>query len=451
MLEELLDKWDHIKHTMKEEFDIADVSFKTWIMPLSLYSVDNELVTITVSDKQAAKYIEKKYYTQLKFTISEVMDHEYEIRFMSLSDAESLNPVPVLPSKNSSAFDYEESGINPKFTFDTFVVGDNNNLAHAASLAVAESPGEIYNPLFIYGGVGLGKTHLMHAIGNFVITNNPSLKVKYVTSEVFTNELIESIRKDKSNSNVAFREKYRNVDILLIDDIQFLIGKEMTQDEFFHTFNTLVGSKKHVVISSDRSPQDFVTLEERLKSRFSMGLTVDISSPNYETRMAILQKKADLEGYNVNNDILDYVATNIKSNIRELEGALNKLCAYARLTHKKITLEFAEDALKDIISPNAHREITPQFIIQIVAEHYGISPNDICSDSRKSEFAYPRQIAMYLCRYMTDVPLKMIGKFMGNKDHSTVKYGVDKISNDMKNSESLSSTIDIIKKKISPS
>ena len=347
--------------------------------------------------------------------------------------------------------DYQDTGINPKYTFDTFVVGENNNIAHAASLAVSESPGEIYNPLFIYGGVGLGKTHLMQAIGNFIIQQNSSLKVKYVTSEVFTNELIESIRTEKNTSNKNFREKYRNVDVLLIDDIQFIVGKESTQDEFFHTFNTLREAKKQIIISSDRPPKDFETLEERLRSRFEWGLIVDISPPNYETRMAILRKKEELEGYNVDNSILDYIATNVKSNIRELEGSLNKLVAYSKLTRSEINMEFAENVLKDIISPNAHREITPDLIIQIVAEHFGITTADISSQKRSNEIAYPRQIAMYLCRSMTDVPYETIGNYMGKRDHSTIKYGVDKIAKDMNSNESLKNTVDIITKKINPS
>mgnify|MGYP000802980768 FL=1 len=360
------------------------------------------------------------------------MDHEVDIKFISADDIDNIpkQASSPKPSLNTSV-DYQDTGINPKYTFDTFVVGENNNIAHAASLAVSESPGEIYNPLFIYGGVGLGKTHLMQAIGNFIIQQNSSLKVKYVTSEVFTNELIESIRTEKNTSNKNFREKYRNVDVLLIDDIQFIVGNESTQDEFFHTFNTLREAKKQIIISSDRPPKDFETLEERLRSRFEWGLIVDISPPNYETRMAILRKKEELEGYNVDNSILDYIATNVKSNIRELEGSLNKLVAYSKLTRSEINMEFAENVLKDIISPNAHREITPDLIIQIVAEHFGITTADISSQKRSNEIAYPRQIAMYLCRSMTDVPYETIGNYMGKRDHSTIKYGVDKIAKDM--------------------
>ena len=314
MLEELKSKWTDILNIMKADFDIADVSFKTWILPLEVYSYDNDIVTIIVPEKQTGlKIIEKRYTTPLKVTISEVMDHEVDIKFISADDVDNIPKQASAPKPSlNTSVDYQDTGINPKYTFDTFVVGENNNIAHAASLAVSESPGEIYNPLFIYGGVGLGKTHLMQAIGNFIIQQNSSLKVKYVTSEVFTNELIESIRTEKNTSNKNFREKYRNVDVLLIDDIQFIVGKESTQDEFFHTFNTLREAKKQIIISSDRPPKDFETLEERLRSRFEWGLIVDISPPNYETRMAILRKKEELEGYNVDNSILDYIATNVK-------------------------------------------------------------------------------------------------------------------------------------------
>lgn len=451
MLDEIISKWDEILKLMKEDFDIADVSFKTWILPLKPYSEENDVVSIIVPEEQTGlKYIEKKYTTPFKVTISEVMNHEFDIKFISTNEIKKISR----QSQNQMdkvETDYSSLGINPKLTFDTFVVGENNNFAHAASLAVAESPGEVYNPLFIYGGVGLGKTHLMQAIANFIMHNNPSLKVQYVTSEVFTNELIESIRTEKNTSNKSFREKYRSVDVLLIDDIQFIIGKESTQDEFFHTFNTLREAKKQIIISSDRPPKNFETLEERLRSRFEWGVLADISPPNYETRMAILHKKEELESYNVDNEILDYIATNVKSNIRELEGSLNKLVAYSKLTHREINLKFAEEVLKDIISPNAQREVTPDLIIQVVADHFGITTSDISSQRRSNEIAYPRQIAMYLCRYMTDVPYETIGSYMGKRDHSTVKYGVDKISKELKSDTSLANTIDVIMKKINPS
>ena len=452
MLEELKEKWSQILNTLRIDFDIADVPYKTWVAPLVPYSIEDDVITIIAEHADTGlKYIEKKYTDPLIITIGEVMNHEFKVRFVNSSNLkdENINRHPVKKTD-----DFEEkiinAGLNPKYTFDTFVVGENNNFAHAASLAVADTPGETYNPLFIYGGVGLGKTHLMHAIGNFIIRENPSLKVMYVTSEVFTNELIESIKTEKNTSNKNFREKYRNVDVLLIDDIQFIIGKESTQDEFFHTFNTLRESKKQVIISSDRPPKDLETLEERLKSRFSSGLIVDISPPNYETRMAILHKKGETEGYVIDMEILEYIATNVKSNIRELEGSLMKLIAYSKLTHNKIDIKFAEEVLKDIISPNAHREITPELIIQIVAEHFQITVEDIASQKRDQKIAKPRQIAMYLCRTMTDIPLKTIGSYMGKRDHTTVGYAAEKISSAMKTDESLRNTIEVITKKINP-
>ncbi len=344
----------------------------------------------------------------------------------------------------------QNANLNPRYTFDTFVVGANNNLAHAASLAVAESPGEIYNPLFIYGGVGLGKTHLMHSIGHFILKNNPKAKILYVTSEKFTNELIDAIRNKNNISTTEFREKYRNNDVLLIDDIQFIIGKESTQEEFFHTFNALYEAKKQIIISSDKPPKEIETLEERLRSRFEWGLTVDIQSPDYETRMAILRKKEELEGYNIDNEVIKYIATHVKSNIRELEGALTKIVALSKLNKREITTDLAEEALKDLISPGGAREITPELIIQVVSEHFGITPADISSKKRNKEIVYPRQIAMYLCRTMTSTPLQGIGKCLGDRDHTTIIHGAEKITADLEKNESLRNTLEILKKKLSP-
>ena len=342
------------------------------------------------------------------------------------------------------------SALNPNYTFDTFVVGNNNKLAYAASLAVAESPGEVYNPLFLYGGVGLGKTHLMHSIAHFIQTNNPSMKVLYVSSEIFTNELIDSIRNGNNSSMNKFRDKYRNIDVLLIDDIQFIIGKESTQEEFFHTFNELHMAKKAIIISSDKPPKDMETLEERIRSRFEWGLITDIGSPDYETRMAILRRKKDMDDFELDDEILDYIATNIKSNIRELEGALTKIVALSRLNKCDITLGLAEEALKDIISPNAQREVTPNLIIQIVSDHFGITPLDISSQKRTKEIVYPRQIVMYLCRNMTETPLQSIGRILGGRDHTTIIHGAEKIAADMNKDENLKNTIEILKKKINP-
>ena len=445
---ELKLKWDLILQTLKNEYDIQDISFKTWIKPLQLYSLEGDTITLLISEENMGiNYIEKKYLVPLTVTICEIMGHEYEVKLVSAKEQQaaelkkqaSLNP----PEKNKSL-----QNLNPNYTFDTFVVGNNNNLAHAASLAVAETPGHVYNPLFIYGGVGLGKTHLMQAIAHFIIANDPSLKVLYVTSETFTNELIDSVKNQK---NSEFREKYRNIDVLLIDDIQFIIGKESTQEEFFHTFNALYQDSKQIVITSDKPPKEMETLTERLRTRFEMGLPVDIQIPTYETKMAILNKKAELGGYDIPYEVKDFVANHIKSSIRELEGALTKLSAFSTLSHSPITVEFAEETLKDLITPDAKKEVTPELIIEIVADHFGITPADILSKKRNADIVYPRQIAMYLCRQMTTVPLQSIGKALGNKDHTTIMYGADKIAKEVVTNEATKSTVDILIKKINPS
>lgn len=455
MIEKLKENWDEILTYLKEEFDITPVSFTTWLVDMKVHSVEGQKVYIVVKEAAMINYINKKYGNMLKVSIAEVIGFACDIEFISKEEAESKTPVaqnllikPPVNRVNSTAI--QSAGLNPKYTFDTFVVGANNNLAHAASLAVAESPGEIYNPLFIYGGPGLGKTHLMHSIGNFILKTNPKAKILYVTSEFFTNELIDAIRNKNNITTTEFREKYRNNDVLLIDDIQFIIGKESTQEEFFHTFNALYEAKKQLIISSDKPPKEIEKLEERLRSRFEWGLTVDIQSPDYETRMAILRKKEELEGYNIDNEVIKYIATNIKSNIRELEGALNKIMALSRLNNEEITLKLAEEALKDIISPNASKEITPEVIIQVVCDHFGITPADISSQKRTKDIVYPRQLAMYLCRDMTAVPLQQIGRCIGGRDHTTIIYGADKIAADLAKNESLRNTIEILKKKLNP-
>ncbi|MDD6571807.1 MAG: chromosomal replication initiator protein DnaA [Thermoflexaceae bacterium] len=448
MLELIKEKWEYILETMKKEYDISDVSFKTWILPLKVYSFDNNIVTILVSEQpMGLDYIKKRYLTPLQVTISEVIGVEVSVEFILPNDAQKTVKKDEVSSYNNGI---PKSNLNPKYTFDTFVVGNNNNFAHAACLAVAESPAEVYNPLFIYGGVGLGKTHLMQSIAHFVQENSPQLKVKYVTSEEFTNELIESLKNQKL-TNSEFREKYRNVDVLLIDDIQFIIGKESTQEEFFHTFNTLYGSNKQIIISSDKPPKEMETLEERLRTRFECGLTVDIQMPTYETSMAILDKKIEAEGYFVPFEVKDFIVNNINSNIRELEGALNKITAYSKVAKTEITLDLAKNLLKDLITPNAHREITIEYIIQVVADHFGITIADIISAKRKSEIVYPRQIAMYLCRKCTAEPLTSIGKYMGDRDHTTVIHGAEKIERELTYNENTKNVIDVLIKKINPS
>ena len=322
--------------------------------------------------------------------------------------------------------------------FETFVVGNSNRFAHAASLAVAEAPAKAYNPLFIYGGVGLGKTHLMHAIGHYVLENNKNAKVVYVSSETFTNELINAIRDDKT---VEFRNKYRNIDVLLIDDIQFVAGKERTQEEFFHTFNTLHEANKQIVISSDRPPKEIPTLEDRLRSRFEWGLITDIQAPDLETRIAILRKKAKLENLSIPNDVIVYIANKINTNIRELEGALIRVVAYSSLTGHKINLELAEEALKDIIPQNNKKTVTIELIQQVVAKHFNLKVEDMKTKKRTQAIAFPRQIAMYLCREMTDASLPKIGEEFGGRDHTTVIHAFDKIRKSLKTDPNLDMTI----------
>ncbi len=335
--------------------------------------------------------------------------------------------------------------LNPKYTFDSFVIGNSNRFAHAASLAVAEAPAKAYNPLFIYGGVGLGKTHLMHAIGHYILDNNPKSQVVYVSSEKFTNELINSIKDDK---NVEFRNKYRNIDILLVDDIQFIAGKERTQEEFFHTFNALYEANKQIIISSDRPPKEIPTLEDRLRSRFEWGLIADIQAPDFETRMAILKKKADVEKLNIPNEVMVYIATKIKSNIRELEGALIRIVAFSSLTNKEISVDLASEALKDIISSKQTKQVTIDIIQEVVANYYNLKIEDLKSSRRTRNIAFPRQIAMYLSRKLTDMSLPKIGEEFGGRDHTTVIHAYEKISNNLKKDESLQNAINELNKRI---
>ena len=427
-MNEVKEKWPEIIEHLRVEHELLNVSFNTWIKPLKVYDVIDDTAYILVNKDSSVEYIDKKYRLPLMVCIAEITGKEYEIQFVS-EDDDKLNEIHNASidngQKKKTKSLAEKAGLNPKYTFDTFVVGGNNNFAHAASLAVAESPGEVYNPLFLYGGVGLGKTHLMHSIAHFILDKNPKKKVLYVTSETFTNELIDALRNGKTAGNESamlnFRDKYRNIDVLLIDDIQFIIGKESTQEEFFHTFNHLHTLGKQIIISSDKPPKDIETLESRLRTRFEWGLIADISSPDYETRMAILQKKIELdhlEKYNIKNDVLDYIAANVKSNIRELEGSLNKLIALYKLNNNNnpIDIALAAEALKDIISSDNRREVTPELILDIVADHFGITVADLKSKKRDSEIAVPRQICMYLMRTMTDTALKGIGAVLGGKD-----------------------------------
>lgn len=441
-MKELIEsKWTQILDIIVKEHEISPVAASTFIKPLKIQSIHGDTLTFFVNNgKRGIDFLKHKYYdVYLETVIEQVTGKHFNIVFV-----DSRVPEP-LKTEEDHSIEESISFLNPKYTFDTFVVGSTNKMAHAVAVAVAESPGLSYNPYFLYGGPGLGKTHLMHSIAHHIITTRPDLKVLYVTSERFTTELIDSIN---HNRNQEFRDKYRNIDVLLIDDIQFIIGRESTQLEFFHTFNELHNAKKQIVISSDKHPKEFTTLEERLRSRFEWGITVDIQPPDYETKMAILKKRAEMEHLDIAEDILQFVATNINSNIRELEGALNQICLFSRLENRPVSLLLAEKALKDTI--DSQKEITPRLIMDIVAEHYDITVDDILSKKKNKEIAHPRQICMYLCRKYTDVSLTNIGKSLGNRDHTTVMHGAEKISNAMANDEQLKNNINMIVRKLNP-
>ncbi|MCI5699697.1 MAG: chromosomal replication initiator protein DnaA [Lachnospiraceae bacterium] len=447
-LELVKQNWDNILNKIKIDHELSNISYESWLLPLEIKSVENDMITFIVpTGHMGISVLNKKYALSIKVAISEVTGLNLKINFVGPDSTESSAPAAA-PAVTSAM---EQAHLNPKYTFDTFVVGSNNKFAHAASLAVAESPGEIYNPLYLYAGVGLGKTHLMHSIAHFILQNDPSKKVLYVTSEDFTNELIDAIRNVNNTAMSKFREKYRNIDVLLVDDIQFIIGKEATQEEFFHTFNALHGAKKQIIVSSDKPPKDMDILEERIRSRFEWGLIADISSPDYETRVAILRKKEELDGYSIDDKVIEYIATNVKSNIRELEGSLNKIRAKGILDKREINVALAKEVLKDIISPDEKKTITSKLIIDVVAEHFNITPEEIRSQKRDAKYAYPRQVAMYLCRKMTDDSFLDIAKMLGKKDHSTVINGCKRISNELETSETTRNNIEIIIKKMNPS
>ncbi len=447
-MELILEKWEEILQTVKEEYDVADVAFNSWLKPLQVYNIiDSTLYILITSEQVLISYIKKRFTIPLKVVIAELTGIEYEIEFIGKDQTNDIRP---LKEKSPKPLSPKTTNLNPNYVFDTFVVGKNNSFAHAACLAVADSPGEVYNPLYIYGGPGLGKTHLMQSIGHFILKQKPDKKVLYVTSEEFTNEVIDSIRNGNASAMNKLREKYRTVDVLMIDDVQFIIGKESTQEEFFHTFNVLHSAGKQIVLSSDKPPKDMETLEERIRSRFEWGLLADVGYPDYETRMAILRRKEEIDGFFLEDNVLDYIATNIKSNVRELEGALNKLLALTNLENTEITLEVAVQELQNIISPDKPREITPQLVIEIVAEHFNISTDQMISKTRSNDIAKPRQIAMYLCKDMTSAPLDTIGALLGGRDHSTIIYGVKKVTDEYRKDENFHHLIETIKKKINP-
>ncbi|WP_426350966.1 chromosomal replication initiator protein DnaA [Alloiococcus sp. CFN-8] len=445
---QLKDLWDKTLNILRGE--LTEVSYNTWIKSCEPLSVSNDTIRLGVPNDFTKEIIESRYKDLVANAIKQVSSKKYNIVFATFSE-EAIEEQAKIDEKkekpkNSVVVNDEMSAtLNPKYTFDSFVIGNSNRFAHAASLAVAESPARAYNPLFIYGGVGLGKTHLMHAIGHYVLQTNPKAKVVYVSSEKFTNELINSIRHDK---NEEFRNKYRNVDILLIDDVQFIAGKESTQEEFFHTFNALHDANKQIILSSDRPPKEIPTLEDRLRSRFEWGLIADMQPPDFETRMAILKKKADVENLNIANEVMVYIATKIKSNIRELEGALIRIVAFSSLTNREITVDLASEALKDIISNKQTKAITIDIIQEVVANFYNLRLEELKSQRRTRNVAFPRQIAMYLARKLTDLSLPKIGEEFGGRDHTTVIHAYEKISEEIKTNEALENVIKDLTKKL---
>ena len=445
--------FEEIKQKVCDELQLSLVAFHTWIEPMKFYKVENDIFYIEIPTEKAQliNYLIKNYKDIFHVCISDATNHDYDIRFIIKKDEEEMESKSGNVTNNADL--YKQANLVSKYTFENFVVGSNNSFAHSASLAVAENPGEDFNPLFIYGGSGLGKTHLMHSIGHYIIDHYPEKKVLYVESETFTNDVVEGIRSGNSAAMNRIRDKYRTVDVLLIDDIQFIIGKESTQEEFFHTFNALYNNGKAVIISSDKSPKEMVTLDERFVSRFQQGLQADIQPPSYETRAAILLMLAEPYNntiYAVPQEVIDYIATNVNSNIRQLAGAFTTVMHYSKLTNKSITLEMAEEALKDIIYPDSPKMVTPQIIIQVVADHFGIKAEDITSKKRTAEIVIPRQVVMYLCRELTDISLKNIAKVLDKKDHSTIINGITKIQDEINNNSEFANQINIIKKKITP-
>lgn len=426
-MENIADLWNGALANIEKK--ISKPSFDTWLKSTKAHSLQGDILTVTAPNEFARDWLEERYSQLIAGILYELTGEELFVKFIipQNQNEEDLD-LPVPPKKirkDDEPVDLPLNMLNPKYTFDTFVIGSGNRFAHAASLAVAEAPAKAYNPLFIYGGVGLGKTHLMHAIGHYVLDHNPSAKVVYLSSEKFTNEFINSIRDNKA---VDFRNKYRNVDVLLIDDIQFLAGKEQTQEEFFHTFNTLHEESKQIVISSDRPPKEIPTLEDRLRSRFEWGLITDITPPDLETRIAILRKKAKAEGLEIPNEVMLYIANQIDSNIRELEGALIRVVAYSSLINKDINADLAAEALKDIIPSSKPKVITIFEIQRVVGEHYSVKLEDFKAKKRTKSVAFPRQIAMYLSRELTDFSLPKIGEEFGGRDHTTVIHAHEKIS-----------------------
>ena len=433
--------WPRVLDLLKTE--LTDISYNTWIRTIEPISINSSSIELGVPTDFNKGILESRYLTLIANAVRQISSREYTV-VISIPSQESSQK-RTRSDENGYNEDLSNSILNPKYTFDTFVIGNGNRLAHAASVAVSEAPAKAYNPLFLYGGVGLGKTHLMHAIGHYILNQNPASKVMYVSSEKFTNELINAIKDDR---NEEFRSRYRNIDVLLIDDIQFIGGKERTQEEIFHTFNALYEADKQIIISSDRPPKEITTLEERLRSRFEWGLTADIQSPDLETRIAILQKKAQLEKLFIPNEVLVFIADKVVSNIRELEGALNKVIAYSSLTGTDISVDLCSEALKELLSSVNTRLIDPTLIIETVSRYFDLRIDEFKSQKRNRNISFPRQIAMYLCRDIIGLSLPKIGDEFGGRDHTTVIHAIAKIEEDMKTNQETKRTVEELKRNI---
>ncbi|OON97939.1 MAG: chromosomal replication initiation protein DnaA [Epulopiscium sp. Nele67-Bin005] len=448
MITDFEELWNSILQLVERE--TSSVSFKTWFKETKLIDMQEDKIVVSVKNEFNKEILSTRYFELLKNSVLHILNKEYSFEFVLLAnEARFLEKGSLKNSGKISDPLHKRSNLNPKYNFETFVVGNGNRMAHAAALAIAEAPALAYNPFFVYGGVGLGKTHLMQSIAQYILEQNPNSKVLYTSSEKFTNELINSIRDDE---NDIFRNKYRDIDVLLIDDIQFIAGKERTQEEFFHTFNTLYEANKQIIISSDRPPKEIETLEERLCSRFEWGLIADIQNPDLETRVAILRKKAESEGLRFPQDVLLFIANTVVSNIRELEGALTRILAYASLTNRPITIELAKEALKDLVTRTRTyevvKDVTIEGIQEVVARHFDIKVVDLLSKKRAKAIVYPRQIAMYLSRKLTDLSLFKIGEKFNKRDHTTIMHGCDKITADLKNDEYLRGLLIELEKEI---
>ena len=431
------------KKLLKDE--VTQIAYETWFGPMMITEITDNKIVLKASSPYAREMLETRYADLILNTFKFITNKDWTISVIAEEEGKNGKNGGIIASNNQDSQDPDieisNRTLNPKYTFDTFVVGNNNRFAHAAAIAVGDKPGESYNPLFLYGGVGLGKTHLMQAIGNRILQNNRSAKILYVTSEKFTNQLINAI---KDNKNEVFRNKYRTIDVLLIDDIQFIAGKERVQEEFFHTFNALYEDKKQIIISSDQPPRDIPFLEDRLKSRFEWGLLADISCPDYETRLAILRKKAQEEKILVDDNILANIANKIDSNIRELEGVFNKIIATASLTHTPITIELTENTINEFKAAS-EKVLSSDFVKETVAKYFNINKDDLSSNKRSNEITFPRQIAMYLCREVANMSYPKIGEDFGNRDHSTVMHACKKIEKEIKDKNNTKLIVESVK------